>query len=108
MSLGNWLQSQLKKRGWSQGELSRRSGLSQPQISGLIAGSKDPSAEACRKLANVFEVTPETVMRLAGLLPSSADDDEVAEAIELLRAMPTEKRSLATRLVRMIYRDSDS
>ena len=106
MTFGNWMQSQINDRGWTQRELSRRSGVSQAQISNFINGSRKPTADACQRLAQALEHPLDTVLREAGILTSSGEDDPtIAETVELMRNMPPNKKRLALNVLKTIFHD---
>ena len=68
-NFSGWLQEELKKRGMSQADLSRKSGLSTAAVSRIMGGSRGVGAEACTAIARALKLPPETVFRQAGLLP---------------------------------------
>jgi len=76
-----WIQEQMKSREWSQAELSRQAGLSRTAISDVISGKAGPGYHLCMSVANAFEMPPESIMRVAGLLPAKPDIDEGIEKI---------------------------
>lgn len=103
-----WVTTELKNRHWSYRELARQTGLSHSLISQTLSGHMKASADFCLKLGLALEVSPETVMRKAGLLPSITPDDEIIhEAVELIRSFPVDKRRLALRLLRSIIDQGD-
>jgi transcriptional regulator with XRE-family HTH domain len=69
VDITQWLVEEVNKRGWSFRELGRRAGLSSGAISKVITGVSLPGWEFCRRVARAFNVPPEKVFRLAGLLP---------------------------------------
>lgn len=87
-----WVSHQLKERRWSQQELAKQSGISQPLISQNLAGDVSPSADFCIKIALAFKEPPEKILRLAGILPSAAEDDILQELIEVARGLSPEDR----------------
>jgi transcriptional regulator with XRE-family HTH domain len=107
--LTKWVKEQLQIRGWSVRELGRRGNLSHSLISQVLTGKVPPSNNFCYSIAQVFDTPPERIFRLAGILPFSASEDEgtIQESLELLRGMPPDKRKLALRLLRSLYRDED-
>lgn len=90
-ALGDWLTDQLNRRGWSHNELGRRAGVSQPAVSGIIAGRK-PSADFCIKIAGALDESPIMLLRLAGILPSVSNDTVIDEVVELLHTLTPENR----------------
>ena len=68
-------------REWSQAELSRQAGLSRTAISDVISGKAGPGYNLCMSVAKAFEMPPESIMRVAGLLPAEPEIDEEIEQI---------------------------
>jgi len=62
--LENWVREQRSRRGWSQEELARRSGLSRAGISAIETGRLVPSAAAALALATAFDCCVEDLFRL--------------------------------------------
>lgn len=90
-----WLQEELEKRGWSQSELARRSGLTRQTINTLIKGRSEPQAETCLAIARGLNVPPETVLRAADLLPELPVPDRdptLQELMDLMKRMSQEER----------------
>ena len=106
-SFGNWLADQIGKRGWTHNELARRAGVSQPAVSGIVAGRR-PSADFCIKVAQALGEPPEKILRLAGILPPSEDDSALAELYDLVRNLPLEQRQEALRYLRFLYQQRRS
>ena len=93
--LTNWVKTQLQKRHWSIRELARQSGISQPLISQVLSGKKAPSVNFCYRIAKALDELPETLMRLANILPSlpeGSDDSATIELTEIARTLPEDKR----------------
>ena len=65
--LGALIQAERRRRGWSQRELGRRAGLTQPKISGIERGGRPwvPSLVLVR-LAAALELPVEDLERAAG------------------------------------------
>lgn len=90
-----WLQEELKKRGWAQVELSRRTGLTRAAISSLVSGRNNPSASSCVAIAKAFDLPAETVLKAADLLPETPaemEDPTLGELIDLMKRMTPEQR----------------
>lgn len=61
------LQAALEDLGWSQAELSRKSGVHVVTISRILTGVLEPSLAMCEKLAAAVKVKPEKIMqKIAG------------------------------------------
>ena len=80
MSLGDRVAKCMKEKGWSEGELSRLSGVNQPTIHRIITGqSRDPRQGNVEKIAKALRVSHEwlrsgkgDVKKLPELAPASA------------------------------------
>lgn len=66
---GEWLDREIMNRGWSQSEVARRGVVSASAIQQVVAGITRPGPKVCRAIAKAFEMSPDEVFRLAGLLP---------------------------------------
>jgi transcriptional regulator with XRE-family HTH domain len=72
----DWLQDEMNKRGWSQSDLSRNSGVNRQVISTYINQQrKKPDENILIDIARALNLPPETVFRAAGLLPPVSDAD---------------------------------
>lgn len=97
---------EVKQRGWSYRELARQAGISQSLISKTLSGKMPPSADFCIKVAHALEESPETFLRLAGLLPlppASEADPTLAELQDLIKHLPSNQRKEAVRYLRYLY-----
>lgn len=74
-----WLVDELRKRGMTQADLARASGISRGGISNLINQVRNPDAETCLSISRALNLPPETVFRAAGLLPPVDKDTEYQE-----------------------------
>lgn len=89
-----WLARELSARTWSQGELARRSGLSQSMVSLLILGKNAPGPDTLVCLARAFNMRREDVFRVAGYLDPLPDPDDPAlpELQYLVKRLPRAAR----------------
>jgi transcriptional regulator with XRE-family HTH domain len=102
-----WLSQEIDRRGWSHRELARQTGLSQTFVSKTLAGERKPSVNLCNKVAQAFDVSPETVLRLAGILPPAApaspeDNQILQELVEFARTLPAEQQQQILEYARFI------
>jgi transcriptional regulator with XRE-family HTH domain len=97
-----WLSEELNRLSWSHRELARRTGLSQSIVSKTLSGERKPSADLCIKAANATGHAPETVLRLAGILPESSDDSTLTEAMDTLKSLPPDRRKQALDYLRYL------
>lgn len=105
-ALQNWLSQELKKRGWSGQEFARQVGLTQPYVSRILTGRQPPSANFCNRVAIALDVPPETVLRLAGILPgepaSTGTHGPVTQELILLSEnAPPDRRRFFLDIVRL-------
>ena len=91
-----WLGEKIEETRLSQREIAKLSGISQSLISQVVSARSPATANFCVQIAPVIGETPETVMRLAGILPPEPpqlpdDDPALAELLTLARRLPPDK-----------------
>ncbi|PIR86620.1 MAG: XRE family transcriptional regulator [Candidatus Harrisonbacteria bacterium CG10_big_fil_rev_8_21_14_0_10_49_15] len=59
--MGEKLRKLRIKRNWSQGELSRRSGIHRTYISGIEKGLRNPALKNINRLAKALNISPSEV-----------------------------------------------
>lgn len=65
----------MKRRGWSEGELARRAGTTQPTVHRIIKGeSKSPRQENIQAIAKAFGCSAEWLWSGTGKTPAGAED----------------------------------
>ena len=91
-----WLNHQLQQRGWTQGELARRCGLSRSGVNKNLRNlAQKPSPETCNAIARALSLSPITVFRAAGWLPEDQEIPEMEELKEKLsRLSPSGRQQL--------------
>jgi transcriptional regulator with XRE-family HTH domain len=62
-----WLRREIDERGWTQAELSRRSGLVPSAVSNVLNRERLPGIDFCKGVARAFGVGDVEVMRMAGI-----------------------------------------
>lgn len=84
-----WLNDQLRQRGWTQGRLILQSGstdeerLSSAAVSRYSTGKMLPDVVSCQKIARAFGLPIELVLRKAGLIePRPSETDWVQQIID--------------------------
>lgn len=102
-TLSDWLSNELGDRGWSQRELSRRSGISPTQISDIISGKANPGADSCVAIARALNEPPEDILRLAGILPPLPPPvEDEREALGLFRQLERSARQVILATMRSL------
>ncbi|NMC30718.1 MAG: helix-turn-helix transcriptional regulator [Pelolinea sp.] len=69
VEFSEFIQRELSKRGWSQADFARRSGMTTGGVSMLLNQTRKPSPDTLKIIAQVFDIPIETIFRIAGLLP---------------------------------------
>lgn len=105
-ALRAWLSEELERRKWSKRELARQAGVSHAFVNRVLSGDLAPSVNFCRKIALVLGTPPETVLRLAGILPASEDDPALTELQDLVKSLPPSQRKEALRYLRFLLQTS--
>lgn len=96
-----WLDSEEKSRGWTDYRLANEAGINPSVLSRARSGTL-PKWEACVSIAQAFRVSPITVFRAAGLLPSGSDDKISYDDWKyLLEKMTPEERDEVWRISQM-------
>jgi len=93
--LSIWLASELKTRGWSIRELSRRAGIAHTTIADVLSGQTNPTLKFCLAVARPLEFPSEMLIRKAGILPELQGPEEditFGELLEVVRDLSIEER----------------
>lgn len=59
MDLKDRIKDLRKQKGWTQADLSKRTGISMGMIGGIENGTRNPSDKTLNKISTAFNVTPE-------------------------------------------------
>ena len=96
-----WLRREMRARGKMSGRwLAKQIGLSHSQTYRLINGEQPPTVATCHKLAKLFKMDEQEVMRLSGKLsPLDADYDERQERrlVALYQSLDGDGRGMVVR-----------
>jgi len=93
--LRQWITAELNKRDWSHAKLATVAGVSRPLVSRTLRGDMPASADFCIRIASAFDVAPEYLLRLAGILPAAAPTSPGPVTVEIMRlaeSLPPELR----------------
>lgn len=101
-NFGQWLNDEMRGRGWTMSELGRRSGYSHASISNVINGITKPSWDFSAAMAKAFDYAPPYVFRMAGLLPNPPATPLILELVELIEGMSEEGRALLLPILRVL------
>lgn len=85
-----WLNDQLKMRGWINVDLARAARISESQISRVISGGRQPGPDFCTAVARGLGLDPVLVFRNAGLLPEAdrpEDDPSFQEMYSIMKQL---------------------
>lgn len=82
-----WLTSKLNERGWTYSELARRSGLTGAAVSAVVTGKRNPGSKLCLGIARALGESPNTVFRLAGLMPLTPPV-QINEIDNIMQSLP--------------------
>ena len=79
--LPNWLERQIKCRGWRPADLAKAAGQYPATINRVLNRERQAGPDVCNALARALDEPPEKIFRLAGLLPPSRDPGEDEEEL---------------------------
>ena len=101
-TLSVWLNEQIRERGWSIREVSRRAGLSHTAINNALDG-QGVRLDTYRGLSRAFGMPLEDVLRAAGELPPLPPEiDEEAEMLRIIRGLSCVKFQAALLMLRSL------
>jgi transcriptional regulator with XRE-family HTH domain len=97
-----FLESEMKKRGWKQADLARASNLSTAAISNIINGRRGVGEESIIALAHALNIPRETVFRAAGFLTQrEVIDQGVEELNHLFEQLEPDDRAEIIEMIRL-------
>jgi transcriptional regulator with XRE-family HTH domain len=87
--LGAFIRDQRERAELSMRELAKRANISNPYLSQIERGLHEPSVRVLTSIAGALELSAEALLRGAGLLGDSVDDeDRTASTEEAIRSDP--------------------
>jgi transcriptional regulator with XRE-family HTH domain len=104
-----WLEREMGDRRWTSADLARAAGVYTATVTRIRNGDRQPGADFCRGVARAFELPPDWVFRLAGLLPplpGTEDDLTLGEINEIAKNLSPEERREAREYLLWRYRSS--
>ena len=97
----DWLETQLRVRGWQPAELARKANLGAGTLSRILSGTRRPGPEVCVAIAAVLGYPAEDVFRRAGLLPPAGPAAERSKmASYLFEQIPELSQDAALSMLR--------
>lgn len=103
----NWLNEEIKDRGWVNSELARRAEISTSLLSLVLLGKHPPSWEFCAAVADALLKPREYVLRKAGYLsplPVPEGDPLLQEVIDVTKQFDSEGRRDILEYARLRYK----
>ncbi len=101
MKFNDWLLEEMKKRGWSQAELARRSGLTRAAISNYVSGQR-PNSVAIDKLAKAFQVSPSMLFEITSITKKVVNDTWADEMAYKLSLLDESRKKIADKFIRAL------
>jgi transcriptional regulator with XRE-family HTH domain len=93
LHFAEWLETEMRKRGWSQSDCARACDLNRAVINKLLNGKCKPQPVTLIAIARGFKIPVETAYRAAGLLPPSSDgDDSTLELLHIFKSIQSPQR----------------
>ncbi len=101
-NFGDWLVEELEKRGWSQSDLVKTAGISRGTLSNIISGTRGVGSDSLVAIAEALKISPITIFRKAGLLPSGpADEVKFEDWKYLLNKLPPAEQEEVRQIIEM-------
>lgn len=98
--LGEWIRAGLKDANKNQVWLAEKIGVQPPQVSRIISGSSEPTADLLSAIADALGKPRLQAYRAAGFLdPQTEDDEWVEEMSYKLKRLPPNLRSVAATVI---------
>jgi transcriptional regulator with XRE-family HTH domain len=94
-----WMRSQLRRREWTEADLTRRIGVGRGTVSRWMSGERRPGTHSCDLIADAFGVDTDLVLSLAGHRPAveePAEDRDLRSIIAKLRRVQLDRSRLGT------------
>lgn len=95
-----YLEDEMNKRGWSQADLARNSGLDPSLINNYLTGKRNVGINSVVSIAKAFGVRPDAVCRAIGLFPPIPE--ATAQTEQLLHLFSQLDEADKTTIMRMI------
>lgn len=105
MSFIEWLDKEIRKKGWTRSRLAIRSGLTPSAIYLVASGERQPGPEMCKGIAKALNVSVEEVLRAAGILsPLSKTEGNFERLKYLIKDLSPEEQDEALDVLEALVR----
>jgi transcriptional regulator with XRE-family HTH domain len=102
MDLSEFVESEMRKRGWNQADLARFTGMTTGGVSMLLNRTRKPNPDTLIALAKAFTIPAETLFRVAGFLPEvTTIDSQKEELLYLFDQLPEKEKKDLLKYVRI-------
>lgn len=100
--VGDYIREQRQRANLSLRRLAERAGVSNPYLSQIERGIRNPSAEILKRLSRALEISAETLYTRAGLIEDGPAAPSVIEAIESDRNLTPRQKQVVLDLYRAL------
>lgn len=101
-AVGDFIREQRERANLSLRRLAERAGVSNPYLSQIERGIRNPSAEILKRLSRALEISAETLYTRAGLIEDGPAAPTVIEAIESDRILTPRQKQVVLDLYRAL------
>ena len=101
-AVGDFIREQRVRANLSLRRLAERAGVSNPYLSQIERGIRNPSAEILKRLSRALEISAETLYTRAGLIEDGPAAPTVIEAIESDRNLTPRQKQVVLDLYRAL------
>lgn len=100
--LGSFIRQQRERANLSLRRLAERAGVSNPYLSQIERGIRQPSAEILKRISRALEISAETLYSRAGLIEQGPQPPTVVEAIQADRNLTPRQKHVLLDLYRAL------
>lgn len=97
-----WIKTELRKRGWTQADLSHHSEVSRSQITRIMQGERGAGVDSLIGIARAFKMPPEIVFLEYIGRPMKPDERWVQEMVHKIETLPPNLRPIVEGLIESV------
>ena len=101
-----WLEEEMRGRGMSQADLAREAHVSRGAIGNVLRGERNPGKDLLTAIAEGLKLPPETVFRMAGVLPPEQDDSRIEKIKYYMAALDDVEKNDVVAYAEMKYQQA--